>query len=118
MNLNTESELKRLINEYEDDEICVSSSKRANSNPFDDKIVNLIQHQIENGLTMRCTTKTAKLLNSMSSCDVTIPESEKSIKSKMKVSLSPQCYVICQCESLVKDGEKCAGCGIHAKKDA
>lgn len=120
MNLSIESksELKRLINQYDDDEVCVSSLDKQNFNPFDNKIVTLIKHQIENNLTMRCTAKTAKILNSMSNCGVSLPESEISIKSKMKVSLTPQYFVICRSENIVKNGELCTDCGFAEKKNA
>lgn len=50
-------DLERLLKEYGDEEMCNEPFEQTNTNLFDEKIVDLIQHQIENGLTMQCTVK-------------------------------------------------------------
>lgn len=110
--------IKRLLSEYGDEDICNEPFEKLQINQFDEKIVTLIQHQLQNGLSMRCTANTAKLLNSMPNSVMTIPENPKSIQRRIKVNLSYEYIVICECKSLVKDGEKCSSCGSRAKKNS
>lgn len=71
------SDIKRLINEYEDDNFDIENTQEVNLNPVDEKLIDLVEHQLKNRLTMRGTVECAKLLNSMPNSDFQIPETKK-----------------------------------------
>lgn len=85
-----------------------------NLNPVDQEVANLIEHGLENNLTLKCTAATAKLLNNTSNPSYLLPE--KNIKSRIKVNIPYEYLIICECENLMKHGEICQKCGLRAEK--
>lgn len=115
-----ENVLQHLLNKYSSDEYSCEPSPKRNKpvNSVDEKLLQLIQHQLTNQLSLKSTTDTAKLMNSMPGAEFSLPETREQIKNRIQPQHSYDYLVICECKSLVKDGDVCEKCNIHAKKNS
>lgn len=112
--------LDRLLNEYgsDDDESynLQPVTKPSIKNPVEKKTIELLQNQLKNHLTNTCTVNMAKLMNSMPGVEFSIPLTTNGMKNSVKPSIRYDLYVICSCDTLVKNGEMCEKCKVIAKK--
>lgn len=113
-----ENFLKRLFDEYNDENYIIEEKVKQEINQVDEKTIELIQHQLVNNLSYKCTVNTSILMNSMPGVELNIPKTKKDIKSRFTSDLNFECYVICSCENLIKDSEFCENCKVFVKLES
>lgn len=93
--------LKRLLEEYSDDENIYElepfKEPSNNHNVVDKKLTELIEHQLKNSLTTRCTIGIAKMMNRVPGSEVFIPETRAKIKCGVKTDIKHEYFVMCVC---------------------
>lgn len=113
-----EKEIKRLLAEFNDENLKCEREQCVNLNAADKKVIELVDHQFKNHMSYTATVNTAKLMNNMPGVELAVPESKCQIMNRVPRPFSPEYFVICQCENLVKNGEKCDRCFSLAKKNS
>lgn len=114
--------LDRLLDEYgSDDDDAYASQLEFNQptkNPVEQKTIHLLQNQLKNHLTNTCTVNVSKLMNSMPGAEFCIPSTTNRMKSLIEPLIRYDIYIICACDSLVKNSEICRKCKAIAKKNS
>lgn len=117
---NFDDVLRELMDKYSSDEYACEPPPKRNKpvNPVDQKLLQLVEHQLENNLSLKSAANTAKLMNGMPGAEFFLPETRKQIKNRIERPNSYDYFVFCTCKDLVRDGDKCEKCKLRAKKDS
>lgn len=114
--------LDRILEEYGSDDDDAYASQlifnQSTKNPVEQKTIQLLQNQLKNHLTNTCTANVSKLMNSMPGAEFCIPSTTNRMKNLVEPSIPYDIYIICSCDSLVKNNEKCEKCNVLAKKNS
>lgn len=111
--------MEELIEKYcdnSDESFTCEPIVQKNTNLVDEKVSQLVRHQLENRLTYTSMVGTAQLMNGMPGAEIIMPDTKYKILNRVSAAVPPEYYIICKCENLVKNRQKCDRCQYTPKK--